>query len=683
MLPSVLEPLTQIPHWLVWKWETTAQGKPTKVPYQARDPARKASHSDPATWATYDEAVAAAPRANGIGFVLTDTNIAAFDIDDCRHPTSGAIHSWAQELVNNAANYTEVTVSGTGLRIIGHGDGDAIHRKLQVADGVSCEIYRKAKRYIVMTGNQIGDRPLANLDPIMESALEQLDRRPQSGTTTQDDDNEDKLWDTVRTGGDFPDRSRGVWFVINEMLRRGYNDNLILTELLNRSNAISAHIYDQSNPNEYAKRQINEAKKQLDFTRNTQSRKPLVTQSNIRIAFVKLKVSFRYDQFSDRTYLYGLPGFGPVVDDAAMVRLRLTIDQRWHFLPSKDMLHDVVGDVAHLNGFHPVRDYLDGLTWDGVERLDKWLITYGGATDSPYVRAVGALLLIAAVRRVRVLGCKFDEMVVLESEQGTNKSSALQVLAINDEWFSDNLPLNLKGKEVIEALRGHWIIEAAELSGMRKVEVEHLKAFLSRQIDRARMSYGRTTTEAPRQCVIAGTTNHFEYLRDQTGNRRFWPLRIACFDLEMLKRDRDQLWAEASKRERESTSIRLDQSLWNEAAQEQLERTVTDPYVETLATHLSQFPKGKISSEDVWTILDLRGGQRTQEHNFRLGAAMRELGWRRPNKSSVVRVNGELVVGYVKGDPPWPSISVSRDEDGNLSVCSLMMRSSGPEEVPF
>ena len=139
----------------------------------------------------------------------------------------------------------------------------------------------------------------------------------------------------------------------------------------------------------------------------------------------------------------------------------------------------------------PVFDYLDAL-WDGKPRVDRWLTTYAGAEDSEYVRAVGALMLIAGVRRIRKPGCKFDEMLVLEQpNQGTDKSSALAVLAVNDDWFCDDLPLNTDSKGVIEALRGRWIIEVAELSGMRKAEVEHVKSLLSRRIDRARMAYGR------------------------------------------------------------------------------------------------------------------------------------------------------------------------------------------------
>jgi predicted P-loop ATPase len=253
-------------------------------------------------------------------------------------------------------------------------------------------------------------------------------------------------------------------------------------------------------------------------------------------------------------------------------------------------------------------------------------------------------------------------------EQGTNRSTALAILAVDPNWFSDNLPLNVKGKEVIETLRGKWIIEAAELSGMRKTEIEQLKAFLSRQVDRARLSYGRTPAEVPRQCVFVGTTNHEVYLKDTTGNRRYWPVFIVQFDLEALRRDCDQLWAEAAAREASGASIRLDPRLWPVAAVEQAQRTIVDPFYETLKMHLGEYSKGKISSECVWEILDVRGGQRTQDLNARLGKAMRDLDWKRANTAGTVKIEGKNMMGYVKGEEPYePTIWAHRDRDG-LSV---------------
>jgi predicted P-loop ATPase len=303
------------------------------------------------------------------------------------------------------------------------------------------------------------------------------------------------------------------------------------------------------------------------------------------------------------------------------------------------------------------------LQWDGVLRIDKWLITYAGAEDNKYIRAVGALYLTAGVRRVRVPGCKYDEMLILEQpQQGTDKSSALAVLAVREEWFTDDLPLNVEGKRVIEALRGKWIVEAAELSGMKKADVGHLNALLSRQIDRARMAFGRLPIEVPRQCILTGTTNKSEYLRDTTGNRRFWPVLIVQFNLEALRRDRDQLWAEAAAREAKGESIRLPRELWPEAAKEQRQRLTDDPFVAVLAEHLGH-REGKIKAVHVWEILNLRGAQLTQDVFQRTAEAMKRIGWKRPNKAGVAHFDGQLMAAYVRGNRR-KVIAVVRDNYG-------------------
>jgi predicted P-loop ATPase len=362
----------------------------------------------------------------------------------------------------------------------------------------------------------------------------------------------------------------------------------------------------------------------------------------------------------------GLKGFGPTLDDAAVDRLWLTMDRQLKFRPGYDLMFRVIKDAARVNEFHPVIDYLDGLKWDGVERIDKWLTTYAGAEESEYTKAVGELVLIAAVRRIKHPGCKFDELVVLEASQGTDRSTAVATLAVNPDWFSDDLPLNASSSQkVIEQLQGKWIIEAAELSGMRKADVEHLKAFLSRQYDRSRMAYGRLVKEAPRQCVIIGTTNASRYLKDTTGNRRYWPVAVKRFDTTALKRDRDQLWAEAVVRERLGEPIRLKSALWGAAAKAQADRLIDDPFFDTLEDRLDQYEIGKISNDSVWAILDVRG-RRSQDDNLRMIDAMRRLGWRRPESS--VWIGGKKRRGFIKGEEPHPVIEANRDERGRLNI---------------
>jgi predicted P-loop ATPase len=203
---------------------------------------------------------------------------------------------------------------------------------------------------------------------------------------------------------------------------------------------------------------------------------------------------------------------------------------------------------------------------------------------------------------------------------------------------------------------------------MRRTEIGHLKAFLSRQVDRARLAYGRIVSEVPRQCVIVGTTNDLEYLRDTTGNRRFWPVRCQRFDIASLRLDRDQLWAEAAAREATAVSIRLAHELWPMAAAQQAQRLTEDPWLYALEeARLREF-QGKISMVAIWTILDVRGAQQTQDGSRRVGEAMRKLGWERPNAARTVKINGELVSGFVRGEKPWRTVVAWRSKDQGLHV---------------
>jgi predicted P-loop ATPase len=246
-----------------------------------------------------------------------------------------------------------------------------------------------------------------------------------------------------------------------------------------------------------------------------------------------------------------------------------------------------VGAVARELRIHPVRDWLEGLRWDGTPRIETWTSAYLGADPTAFNHTIGALWLISAVARIYRPGVKADHMLILEGAQGARKSTAIKVLA-GEEWFTDELP-ELGSKDAALHMQGVWIVEIAELDAIGRAEVSRIKAFLTRTTDRFRPPYGRYTVEVPRQCVFAGTVNPDTYLRDETGNRRFWPLRCGTIDIAALARDRDQLWAEAVHRFRAGAIWWIDDpALLAEAREEQDRRYQSDAWddlIEHWLTH--------------------------------------------------------------------------------------------------
>ena len=246
--------------------------------------------------------------------------------------------------------------------------------------------------------------------------------------------------------------------------------------------------------------------------------------------------------------------------------------------------NQAVHSTAFQFPFHPVRDYLNALNWDKIPRIDDWLLLYLGAEQSDYNRAVGARWLIGAVARIFNPGCKNDTCLILEGPQGSFKSSALEVLA--NPWFNDDMP-QLGTKDAAQNLSGKWIHELSELDALRNAEVSSVKSFISRNSDHFRPSYGRYTVDVPRQCVFAGTCNHSDYLKDDTGGRRFWPVRCSNILLDVLQRDRDQLWAEAVHHFHNGKRWWLDSDdLIQSASAEQEARYNEDPWEPIISSYV-------------------------------------------------------------------------------------------------
>ena len=278
-------------------------------------------------------------------------------------------------------------------------------------------------------------------------------------------------------------------------------------------------------------------------------------------------------------------------DDAA---LRYYLE-RVYGIASKDRIFDAVNVVATENSFHPVRDYLDSCTWDGVPRVETLLVDYLGAEDTPYTRAVTRKALAAAVARIYRPGCKFDYMLTLRGRQGLGKSAFIAKLG--GAWFSDSFT-TLQGKDAYEQVQGVWIMEVGELAGMRKAEAETIKLYISKQRDRFRPAYGRRLQEFPRQCIFIGTTNESQFLRDTTGNRRFWvvdtPNKPARSMWDELTPETVRLvWAEAVRIYRAGEELYLPPELESAAREIQETYEEENPRAGIVADYLDRLlPEG-------------------------------------------------------------------------------------------
>lgn len=301
------------------------------------------------------------------------------------------------------------------------------------------------------------------------------------------------------------------------------------------------------------------------------------------------------------------PGWG----DADLACAKMYFERIYGIWSPTKFKDALLGVVSSERVYHPVKEYLDGLSWDGVERLDTLLIDYLGAEDTPYVRAVTRKTFVAAVARIYEPGIKFDSILVLNGPQGIGKSTFFARLG--REWYSDSLAISdMKDKTAAEKLQGYWILELGELAGIRKMDVETVKSFVTRTDDKYRHAYGVNVESHPRSCVIVGSTNSDGgFLRDITGNRRFWPVRVLGdgkykpWDLI----DVDQIWAEAIERYRLGEELFLKGELAEEAVSQQRDAMEADDREGLVAEYLET-----LLPED-WESMDLY-----QRRNFLSGS---------------------------------------------------------------
>jgi len=327
----------------------------------------------------------------------------------------------------------------------------------------------------------------------------------------------------------------------------------------------------------------------------------------------------------------GTVGEWDSTDDSRTAMWLAQLNPDWTFTPSSDLVAEAVEVLGRANAFHPVREYLASLTWDGTPRLEMWLEDYLGVARAEYSMRVAKWWLMGAVKRVLQPGCKFDYCLVLEGPQGKGKSTALRILG--RDWFGDT-DLDLSHKDSMSALRGKWVYEIAELGALARSEEKRQKSFLSRTIDEYRPVYGRREIKAPRQLVFGGSTNEFEWNKDPTGGRRFWP--VEChgeFNLDGLRDVLDQLYAEARVLVEAGVPC-------HPSAEEQ--RTLFDPeqlkveQQDSLVDAVHDWVWGRIADFSIYDVaadcLKLDASKLTRDLQTRLGIALRKLGCTRIEK---------------------------------------------------
>ena len=354
---------------------------------------------------------------------------------------------------------------------------------------------------------------------------------------------------------------------------------------------------------------------------------------------------FRLNDFQKEIYVTRCPKWEPFdafkvhkLDDSDITQTAASIE-KFGLSPDCDKVYKAIRVVAEKNKFHPAREYFNGLEWDGRERLKNWLSYYMGAEEdnAEYLALIGKKWLTAGVARVFEAGCKFDHVLINEGPQGTGKSTAFRVLATfgrdtPESYFTDAVKLHdIQNKDSTMALQGNIIIELAELSGFGKKEDEEIKHWITTQVDRCRLPYGKTVVDFPRQFILGASTNNYNYLKDQSGGRRFWPFKGQAVDLKALEEDKEQLWAEAVAAYKSGYRIWLnkDESALAKAAQDR--RLQHDPWEDDVVNALKNLGSLLISSgfkvRDVMEGMGIQLRDRDAKNTRRVTGILRQIGY--------------------------------------------------------
>lgn len=543
-VPKCLQELDQ---WGLWKRE-----RGTKVPYSING--RRASSTDPLTWTCFDDALAELRRTPqawaGLAWFFSGADpFVGIDLDDCLDE-SGNVKQWAREIVERFSDtYMEISPSGRGIKMWVRGSLPSSVGKVAVSEGGGgIEMYSHS-RFFAVTGRAF--RGKCDVEDHAKDVLElHASLTGNRGKWKSGPDVDGRIPygsqhnTLISLAGTLA--ARGVCVeAIDDCLQTVNARQCERPGARGNISRIARSASPWVEPVAGAAGHGDGWREGLIVNREGAPKPLLVNAVRALRTAPEWAGVLGFNEFAVKTVsLKPAPWDGAAAGDWTDdddTRAATWLQGQGIYVPV-DVVAKAVQSVAKDSRFHPVKSYLDSLKWDGTKRVEGWLNLYLGVYPTTYSKAVGARWLIQAVARIYKPGCKGDSCLILEGEQGLGKSTALRTLGW--PWFTDEVS-DLGSKDSALQAQGTWVVELSELDALSRGEVSQVKAFLSRSVDRFRPPYGRHVSAFPRQCVFAGSVNDATYLRDATGGRRFWPVACTIARINELKRDRNQIWAEA------------------------------------------------------------------------------------------------------------------------------------------
>ncbi len=361
----------------------------------------------------------------------------------------------------------------------------------------------------------------------------------------------------------------------------------------------------------------------------------------------KLKGIFRFNELTSKVIVITNPTIPEgELEDGTISSIREYLANAYQYLNSHhatweatEILNAVLHIAKRQHSYHPIKDYLNSSEWDRTDRINHFLSDHCGTKQSEYTAFIAKSFFLSAVARVFEPGCKVDTMIILEGNQGLGKSSLLRALCKDKEWFRDSA-ISLESKDAYTALRGKWIIEMSELDSLNKAETTRIKSFMSSQVDSYRPPYGKCDIDVPRQCIFAGTTNKSQYLKDETGNRRFLPIKCEYINLEEIEYNRDMLWAEAITRYQNGEKWYLEKGnplLRERITEEQESRYEEDAWSNAIAEWLETREQEFTIAIIAINVLNLNLADINRQTEIRIGKILQSLNYEKQRKS----INGK------------------------------------------